>query len=162
MAVLGSSMVVLVGIIAMWLYTRNSGVHISPKPNTTYDYIIVGAGSAGSVLASRLTENPDINVLLVEAGGNPDGLWVVNTPGAIPNLLHSDLDWDYRTVQQTHSSKGIDGQSSYWGKGRSLGVSSFINFMTYVRGNRYDYDGWAAKGCDGWSYREVLPYFLKS
>jgi choline dehydrogenase len=121
------------------------------------DYVIVGAGSAGCVLANRLTEDPDVSVLLIEAGRR-DRSPNIKIPAAFANQFHTKLDWDYATQPEPH----CDGRSLYIPRGRSLGGSSSMNAMLYVRGRPLDYDGWAARGAEGWSYREVLPYFLRS
>ena len=121
------------------------------------DYVIVGAGSAGCVLAARLTEDPDVRVLLIEAGRR-DRSPNIKIPAAFANQFHTKLDWDFATDPEPH----CDGRSLYIPRGRSLGGSSSMNAMLYVRGRPIDYDGWAARGAEGWSYREVLPYFLKS
>jgi choline dehydrogenase-like flavoprotein len=121
------------------------------------DYVIVGAGSAGCVLAARLTEDPDVRVLLIEAGRR-DRSPNIKIPAAFANQFHTKLDWDFATEPEPH----CDGRSLYIPRGRSLGGSSSMNAMLYVRGRPIDYDGWAAQGAEGWSYREVLPYFLKS
>ncbi|KAL5010861.1 hypothetical protein ScPMuIL_013166 [Solemya velum] len=162
MSVLESVLVVIVSIIAVGLYTRTPVVQRPTQLKSTYDYIIVGAGSAGSVLASRLTEDPDISVLLIEAGGTPEDIEEIIIPALVTETLHTDYDWEYYTVKQKYASKGSNGQKSYWPRGRCLGGTSVLNYMVYIRGSRHDYDGWADKGCDGWSYKEVLPYFLKS
>ena len=123
-----------------------------------YDYIIVGAGSAGCVLASRLTENPDSKVLLLEAGG-PDIADEIHIPAAVNLLFKTSYDWDYQTTQQDRAG----GRSIYWPRGRVLGGSSSINAMIYMRGSRYDYDGWRDDyGCEGWGYSDLLPYFLRA
>jgi choline dehydrogenase len=123
-----------------------------------YDYIIVGAGSAGCVLASRLSEDPDARVLLLEAGP-PDSAEEIHIPAAINLLFKSTYDWDYQTVSQDRAG----GRSVYWPRGRVLGGSSSINAMIYIRGNRYDYDTWRDEyGCDGWGYADLLPYFLRA
>ena len=122
-----------------------------------YDYVIVGAGSAGCVLANRLTEDPDRRVLVLEAGGR-DRSPNVKIPAAFPNQFHTKLDWDFHTEPEPH----VDGRSLYVPRGRSLGGSSSMNAMLYVRGRPLDYDGWAAQGAPGWSFEEVLPYFLRS
>ncbi|MEU1204606.1 GMC family oxidoreductase N-terminal domain-containing protein [Nocardia sp. NPDC005825] len=122
-----------------------------------YDYVVVGAGSAGSVLAARLSENPDVTVALIEAGPL-DTADEIHIPAAFPGLFKGPLDWDFDTEPET----GLDGRRVYLPRGRVLGGSSSINAMIYIRGARADYDGWAAGGADGWSYDEVLPYFLKS
>ena len=123
-----------------------------------YDYIIVGAGSAGCVLAARLTENPSASVLLLEAGP-PDSADEIHIPAAINLLFQSSYDWGFRTVPQDKAA----GQSVYWPRGRVLGGSSSINAMIYIRGNRYDYDTWRDEyGCDGWGYNDVLPYFIRA
>jgi choline dehydrogenase len=122
-----------------------------------YDYIIVGAGSAGCVLASRLTEDPDCEVLLLEAGGESDSP-LVRTPAMYGSLQDSALDWGDRTKPQTQ----LAGRRIFVPQGRGLGGSSAINYMIYIRGNRNDYDAWASAGAQGWSYEEVLPYFRKS
>ena len=121
------------------------------------DYVIVGAGSAGCVLAGRLSEDPDVEVLLLEAGG-PDTAPEVRIPGAWPIMLKSSLDWDLLGEKEP----GLGDRRLYLPRGRMLGGSSSINAMIYVRGHRADYDGWAADGCEGWSYDEVLPYFKRS
>ena len=121
------------------------------------DYVIVGAGSAGCVLAGRLSEDPDVEVLLLEAGG-PDSAPEVRIPGVWPIMLKSSLDWDLLGEKEP----GLGDRRLYLPRGRMLGGSSSINAMIYVRGHRADYDGWAADGCDGWSYDEVLPYFKRS
>ncbi|HEX4689353.1 MAG TPA: GMC family oxidoreductase N-terminal domain-containing protein [Solirubrobacteraceae bacterium] len=121
------------------------------------DYVIVGAGSAGCVLAARLTEDPDVRVLLIEAGRR-DRHPNIKIPAAFANQFHTKLDWDFATDPEPH----CDGRSLYIPRGRSLGGSSSMNAMLYVRGRPMDYDGWAARGAEGWSYREALPYFLKS
>ena len=123
-----------------------------------YDYIIVGAGSAGCVLASRLSENPDTQVLLLEAGP-PDTADEIHIPAALNFLFKTAYDWDYQTTPQDRAG----GRSIYWPRGRVLGGSSSINAMIYMRGGRCDYDSWRDDyGCEGWGYTDLLPYFLRA
>ncbi len=123
-----------------------------------YDYVIVGAGSAGCVLASRLTENPDARVLLLEAGP-PDTADEIRIPAAINLLFQTAYDWNYQTIAQDR----LGGRSIYWPRGRVLGGSSSINAMIYIRGSRHDYDSWRDDyGCEGWGYTDLLPYFLRA
>ena len=125
-----------------------------------FDYVIVGGGSAGSTLASRLTEDPNISVCLLEAGGRGDDI-LVRVPAAIVAMLPGRPkinNWAFETVPQ----KGLNGRKGYQPRGKALGGSSAINAMLYIRGHKADYDEWAALGCDGWSWDEVLPYFRKS
>lgn len=123
----------------------------------TYDYIIVGAGSAGCVLANRLSEDPSKQVLLLEAGG-PDKHPYIHIPGAYPKLHRSAVDWGYWSEPQT----ALLNRKIYLPRGKVLGGSSSTNAMAYVRGNAEDYNDWAKAGNKGWSYAEVLPYFKKS
>jgi choline dehydrogenase len=123
-----------------------------------YDYVIVGAGSAGCVLASRLSENPASRVLLLEAGP-PDSADNIHIPAAVPFLFQTAYDWNYQTIPQDR----LGGRSIYWPRGRVLGGSSSINAMIYIRGNRSDYNSWRDDyGCDGWGYTDLLPYFLRA
>jgi choline dehydrogenase-like flavoprotein len=123
----------------------------------SYDYIIVGAGSAGCVLAARLTEDEDVRVAVLEAGGE-DSQPEIKIPAAFPVLFKSSFDWDL----EGEPEPGLDNRRLYLPRGRMLGGCSSINAMIYVRGNRADYDGWVAAGCDGWGYDDVLPYFKRS
>ncbi len=120
----------------------------------SYDYIIVGAGSAGCVLADRLSADGKTRVLLLEAGPT-DKKQEVHIPAAFSKLFKTPLDWDYETEPQEHMA----GRKLYWPRGKMLGGSSSINAMIYQRGNPLDYDRWANLGNAGWSYRDVLPYF---
>jgi choline dehydrogenase len=123
-----------------------------------YDYVIIGAGSAGCVLAARLTEDPAASVLLLEAGP-PDDADEIRIPAALNLLFQSAYDWDYHTVPQERAA----GRSIYWPRGRTLGGSSSINAMIYIRGSRHDYDAWRDEyGCSGWGYHDLLPYFRRA
>jgi choline dehydrogenase-like flavoprotein len=122
-----------------------------------YDYVIVGAGSAGCVLANRLSEDPSVNVLLLEAGGR-DRSPNIKIPAAFANQFHTKLDWDYMTEPEPH----VDGRELYIPRGKALGGCSSMNAMLYVRGRPLDYDAWEAQGAPGWGYRDVLPYFVRS
>ncbi len=122
-----------------------------------YDYVIVGAGSAGCVLANRLSADPATRVLLLEAGGR-DRSPNIKIPAAFGKQFHSKLDWDYWTEPEPE----LDGRSLYIPRGRSLGGSSSMNAMLYVRGRPLDYAGWEAQGAEGWGWDDVLPYFLRA
>jgi len=121
------------------------------------DYVIVGAGSADCVLAARLSEDPAAQVTLIEAGG-PDDAPEIHVPLASPLIRKNQYDWDYTSEPEP----GLDGRYIYLPRGKTLGGSSAINAMIYIRGHRADYDGWAADGASGWGYNDVLPYFRKS
>jgi choline dehydrogenase len=122
-----------------------------------YDYVIVGAGSAGCVLAARLTEDPDVSVLLLEAGP-ADLKENIHVPAAFGSLFKTDVDWDYATAPED----GCNGRMMYLPRGKVLGGSSSINAMVYIRGAREDYDGWRDAGNSGWGYDDLLPYFKRS
>jgi choline dehydrogenase len=121
------------------------------------DYVIVGAGSAGCVLANRLTEDPAVRVILVEAGGK-DRHPNIKIPAAFANQFHTKLDWDFATDPEPH----CDGRSLFIPRGKSLGGSSSMNAMLYVRGRPLDYDLWEGEGAAGWGWDDVRPYFLKA
>ena len=121
-----------------------------------FDYIVVGAGSAGCVVANRLSER-GASVLLLEAGGRDD--WSnIRVPALVDTLMDLPVDWGYRTVPQTE----LLGRKIFLSRGRCLGGTSSINWMVYMRGNSGDYDHWAQLGNRGWGYKNVLPYFIRS
>ncbi len=122
-----------------------------------YDYIVVGAGSAGCVLAARLTEHKDCRVLLLEAGGKDDHLYLRMPIGFLRAMLNPDFNWGYTSEPEPH----LNGRRLMLPRGRVLGGSSSINGMFYMRGHPHDYDTWRQMGCEGWSYADVLPYFKK-
>ena len=124
----------------------------------THDYVIVGAGSAGAVVAARLTEDPGTSVLLLEAGGeaNADEITI---PAAFSSLFKTRWDWNYNTTEQ----KQLNSRRAYWPRMKALGGCSSMNAMIYIRGNRLDYDTWRDEhGATGWGYDDVLPDFVRS
>ena len=123
----------------------------------TYDYIIVGAGSAGCVLARRLSDRPDQRVLLIEAGPQADRFWVRTPAGMAKLFFHEQLNWNYFTEPMPQ----LHGRRMYWPRGKGLGGSSAINGMIYIRGHRQDFDTWRALGNPGWGYDDVLTYFKR-
>lgn len=122
----------------------------------SFDYIIVGAGSAGSVLANRLSEDSDKSILVLEAGGSEN--FLTDIPIAYQLMQKTNLDWNYQTDSQKYSCFGLQNQSSFWPRGKVLGGTSVLNVMLYTRGNQNDFDRWP----DNWKWQDVYPYFLKS
>eukprot|EP00918_Siedleckia_nematoides_P105964 GHVU01231303.1.p1 GENE.GHVU01231303.1~~GHVU01231303.1.p1 ORF type:complete len:423 (+),score=46.88 GHVU01231303.1:326-1594(+) len=154
---------VFVGLAALfWNYYRNEPSKIRTQLDKEYDYIIVGAGSAGSVLAYRLSEDANNKVLVLEAGDEEQTIPSVDIPAALLMTWKTSGDWAYYTVPQKHACKSLQDKKSYWPRGKGLGGSSNLNSLAYIRGSRHDFDFWAANGCTGWSYEDVLPYFIKS
>src|SRR5690348_2607585 len=139
--------------------TANNSHTLTPSGDdgTRFDFVIVGAGTAGSVLAARLAEQPDVRVLLLEAGP-ADGPARMSVPGAWPTLIGSEVDWGYTTVPQP----GLGDAEVPYPRGRVFGGSSAINAMFHQRGHRSAIDSWAAAGATGWSYDDLLPYFRRS
>ncbi|XP_068081175.1 glucose dehydrogenase [FAD, quinone] [Anabrus simplex] len=122
-----------------------------------YDFIVVGAGSAGAAVASRLSEVPQWKVLLLEAGGDPPP--IADIPALFFALEHTEIDWGYKSEPEPINCRAFKDQRCSWPRGKVLGGSSILNAMIYMRGHKCDYDAWAANGNTGWSYEEVLEHF---
>ncbi|XP_015784655.1 uncharacterized protein LOC107362155 [Tetranychus urticae] len=127
--------------------------------NNTYDYVIVGAGAAGSTVAARLTEDPNIRVLVIEAGGKENNFNVIPLFAFLQQK--TPIDWGYYSVPQTRSAQGLNNKKIPASRGKVVGGSTSINFMLYVRGNPSDYDKWQELGATGWNYSAMAPYFVK-
>lgn len=150
-------------LASVYILQKHQNDYITTEDiETEYDYVIVGAGTAGCVLANRLSEDPLVKVLLLEAGGkdteNPD----VDVPGANFFLRYTKQDWQYTTVPQKYSCAACDNRQSAWTRGKMLGGTGSINFMVYTRGNKNDFDLWEQMGAKGWNFENVLPYFKKA
>ncbi|GBP43986.1 Glucose dehydrogenase [Eumeta japonica] len=145
-------------IVGDHLWPPDATESVLQDPN--YDFIVVGAGSAGAVVANRLSEVADWKVLLVEAGGYPT--LTTEAPQLFYSNLRTETDWNYKTQPQENACRNFINHTCPWPRGKVLGGCSSINAQFYVRGNRHDYDEWSADGNKGWSYEELLPFFLKS
>src|ERR1700744_5947174 len=133
-------------VIGNLVRTRRQTVAQGQKSGESFDYVIVGAGSAGCALANRLTEDPSARVLLLEAGGEDDAD-EIHVPAAFATLFKTRWDWNYETTEQ----KYLDGKTAYWPRMKALGGCSSMNAMIYIRGNRRDYDDWRdTHGATGW------------
>lgn len=132
----------------------------TPKDQEEFDFIIVGAGSAGCVLANRLTEVPQWKVLLIESGGNEN--FFSDIPIFSPFLSLTPMNWGYNSMPEPRACRDLRGKVCFLPRGRVLGGSSVLNFLIYQRGHPEDYNDWARMGNEGWSYDEILPYFKKS
>ncbi|XP_051160813.1 uncharacterized protein LOC127281240 [Leptopilina boulardi] len=130
------------------------------KPNLSYDFVVIGSGSAGAVVASRLSEEKNFSILLIEAGLD-EPAWT-QMPPFYMNTLRTKLDWQYTYVNEEAECKDQNDSRCYWGRGKVLGGSSSINGMTYIRGSKKDFDDWEKMGNRGWSFKDVLPFFKKS
>ncbi|XP_054730330.1 glucose dehydrogenase [FAD, quinone]-like [Anastrepha obliqua] len=130
------------------------------KGEDTYDFVVIGAGSAGSVIASRLSENPNWKVLVLEAGGDPPQESEV--PSTLFALEHSKVDWNYLTEYSEKSCWGLVDRRCYWPRGKMIGGTGGMNGMLYIRGHRGDYDDWVQAGNTGWGWDDVVPYFERS
>jgi choline dehydrogenase-like flavoprotein len=131
---------------------------MNPSGELSFDYVIVGGGSAGCVLAGRLSEDPGVRVALIEAGPDDQSKWVTIPAGLIGLVPRAMMNWAYQTVPQA----ALGGRRGYQPRGKVLGGSSSINAMVYIRGHPADYDEWAQLGCTGWSYADVLPLFRRA
>lgn len=129
------------------------------KLRPVYDFIVVGAGTAGCVVANRLSENPEWNVLLIEAGDREN--YMMDFPLLANYLQFSSANWKYRTMPSEKYCVGLDNNQCNWPRGKVMGGSSVLNYMIFTRGNRRDFDHWAELGNTGWSYKDVLPFFIK-
>lgn len=126
----------------------------------SYDFVIIGAGSGGSVVANRLTENPKWSVLLVEAGDEED--FITDVPLLAPLQFSTGHSWKYKSEKLKTACLGLVGQRCNLPRGKALGGTSVVNYLVYTRGSKHDYDEWESLGNSGWSYTDVLPYFIKS
>lgn len=124
----------------------------------TFDYVVVGAGTAGCLLANRLSADPACRVLLLEAGGKDDWIWIHIPVGYLYTMMNARTDWRYRTVEEP----GLNGRALDYPRGKVLGGCSSINGMIYMRGQARDYDGWRQLGAVGWAWDDILPYFQKT
>ena len=123
-----------------------------------FDYVVIGAGSAGCAIAARLSEDPAVTVALIEAGGRDWNLWIHIPVGYFKIMHNPAIDWCYRTAPDP----GLNGRRIEWPRGKVLGGSSALNGLLYLRGQAEDYDHWRQLGNSGWAWDNVLPYFLKS
>ena len=161
--------IIICGLIGFILYiaSKSRKTLVVSKINSTYDYVVVGAGTAGSVVAARLSEDRNTTVLVLEAGGDGSDI-IFGVLSSVPLLYgllqNTSYDWKYYTEPQMHSAfASLSGDNRhFWPLGKVLGGTGMLNAMVYARGSKADYDEWEQNGCDGWSYKDVLPYFLKS
>ncbi|XP_053380093.1 glucose dehydrogenase [FAD, quinone]-like [Mercenaria mercenaria] len=159
-----AAVVLIVGLVYKYYSADNTNKLSTLKeiPDDEYDYVIVGAGSAGSVIAARLSEDKQSKVLLLEAGGHYDQSENFHIPGMWAVSQQTKYDWQFYTEPQSQSSQGLKEKRGVWSRGKVLGGSSILNAMQYTRGSPFDFDEWAAAGCEGWGFKDVLPYFLKA
>lgn len=154
---------VFVGLFGVaYVHTVGVGYAIVEHLNSTYDFVIIGGGTAGSVLANRLSEDPDISVLVLEAGGEETRVPNVEIPLLSTFLRYSEYDWNYYTEPQSQAFLGFKNKRYHLTQGRVIGGSSTLNRMLYLRGNPLIYNQWEEGGGFGWSYKDIIPYFLKS
>ena len=145
---------VFFGSVVLLLGLASPGAGAAPRG---FDYVVVGAGAAGSVVASRLSENPEVSVLVLEAGG-PDADPRIHRPASYRELAGAGLDWGYRTEEEP----GLGGRTIAWPRGKVWGGSGSLSAMVYVRGHPRDFDAWEAMGNPGWGWKDVLPWFRKA